>query len=91
MEIQDNNQDINEKICRTLEFFKQGNLKVHFNVISGKDKGLFRNGFIQNISKKQKIFIIKEDVLGLLQYFFEEVDPSSIHPYNERRGEQNGK
>jgi hypothetical protein len=43
-----------DKIYRTLEFFKESGRKVHLRIIAGADKGLFRNGFVLDVSLAQK-------------------------------------
>jgi hypothetical protein len=75
-----------DPICRTLEFYKDTNTKIHFNIISGKDKGLFRNGIIKEVSVEHKVFIIIDNILGPLQYLFEEIDSNSVRPYKEKNG-----
>jgi len=74
-----------DKIYRTLEFFKEGKKKVHLKIISGGDAGCFRNGFILDVSKSKKVFVIIDDVIGERPYLFEEVDVNSIVPYKEVR------
>jgi len=75
-----------DKIFRTLEFFKDNGKKIHINIIAGGDKGLFRNGFVLDVSKSKKIFVFVDDVLGERPYLFEEVDVNSIVPYTEKEG-----
>jgi hypothetical protein len=72
-----------DKIYRTLEFFKESGRKVHLRIIAGADKGLFRNGFVLDVSLAQKCFVFVDDVLGERPYLFEEVDENSIVPYRE--------
>ena len=72
-----------DKIYRTLEFFKSNGKKIHIKIIAGVDKGLFRNGFVLDVSLAQRCFIFVDDVLGERPYLFEEVDPN-ITGYKER-------
>ncbi len=73
-----------DKIYRTLEFFKTNGKKVHINIIGGADKGLFRNGFVLDVSLEQRCFVFIDDVLGERPYLFEEVDENII-PFREAR------
>ncbi|KKK65711.1 hypothetical protein LCGC14_2971410 [marine sediment metagenome] len=41
---------------RKLEFLKSTNKKLHINIIAGADKGLFRNGFIMDISLRNLVY-----------------------------------
>jgi len=77
--------ETNDKIYRKLEFFKTNKNKIHIKIIDGADKGLFRNGFVLDVSLNQRCFVFIDDVLGELPYLFEEVDVDSIKPYTERR------
>jgi len=70
-----------------LEFLKSTERKLHINIIEGSDKGLFRNGFILDISLEKKCLIFIDDVLGELPYLFEEVDISRIKFYTGERKE----
>lgn len=67
-----------DNFYRKLEFYKAINKKVHIRIWSGEDSGLFRNGYILDISKDKRIFIFIDDVLGERPYLFEEVDPNII-------------
>ena len=73
-----------DKVYRTLEFFKTLGKKIHIKIISGSDRGLFRNGYVLDISEKKKCFVFKDDVMGERPYLFEEVDENSIVPFRER-------
>lgn len=73
-----------DKIYRTLEFFKTNGRKIHIKIIAGADKGLFRNGFVLDVSLDQRCFVFIDDVLGERPYLFEEVDENII-PYREAR------
>ena len=68
---------------RKLEFLKSTNKKLHINIIGGADKGLFRNGFIIDISLDKRCLVFIDDVLGERPYLFEEVDIESIGFYKE--------
>ena len=72
-----------DKIFRTLEFFKTLGKKIHIRIINGKDKGLFRNGFILDISEEKRCFVFIDDILGERPYLFEEID-EDIVPYREK-------
>ncbi len=72
-----------DKIYRTLEFFKSTGKKLHIKIIAGADKGLFRNGFVLDVSLDQRCFVFIDDVLGERPYLFEEVDENII-PYKEK-------
>lgn len=72
-----------DKIYRILEFFKESGRKAHLRIIAGADKGLFRNGFVLDVSLSKKCFVFVDDVLGERPYLFEEVDVNSIVPYRE--------
>jgi len=63
---------------RRLEFLKSTGKKLHINIIAGSDKGLWRNGFILDISLSKRCLIFIDDVLGERPYLFEEVDISGI-------------
>ena len=76
-----------DKIYRTLEFFKENNKKIHIKIIGGADSGMFRNGFVLDVSLTQKCFVFIDDVLGERPYLFEEVDEDSIVPFRERSNE----
>ena len=73
-----------DKIHRTLEFYKANGKKVHLRIIAGADKGCWRNGFILDVSLDQRCFIFIDDVLGERPYLFEEVDVNSIVGFRER-------
>lgn len=75
--------DMNDKICRTLEFYKELGKKIHINIISGRDKGRFRNGYILDISLDKRIFVFIDDILGERPYLFEEIDIDNIAFYKE--------
>lgn len=79
-----NNQKNIDTIYRKLEFLKSTNKKLHINIISGADKGLFRNGFILDISLNKRCLVFIDDVLGELPYLFEEVDIDGIVFYNKK-------
>ena len=66
---------------RKLEFLKYTNKKLHINIIGGADKGLFRNGFIIDISLDKRCLVFVDDVLGERPYLFEEVDIEGIGFY----------
>lgn len=68
----------NDNDYRKLEFLKSTNKKLHINIISGADKGLFRNGFIIDISLDKRCLVFIDDVLGERPYLFEEVDIPGI-------------
>ncbi len=70
--------DRNDRIYRKLEFFKSINKEVHIKIIAGMDRGLFRNGFILDISKSQNCFVFVDNVLGEKPYLFEEVDENIV-------------
>ena len=72
------NNDRNDIIYRKLEFFKSLNQEVHINIIAGEDKGLWRNGFILDISKAQNCFVFMDNILGERPYLFEEVDEKIV-------------
>ncbi|HUS49913.1 MAG TPA: hypothetical protein VMZ91_07090 [Candidatus Paceibacterota bacterium] len=76
--------DKNDKIYRTLEFFKTNHKKIHIKIISGRDAGLFRNGFVLDVSLRQRCFVFIDSVLGEVPYLFEEVDGDYIVPYKEK-------
>jgi len=73
----------NDDDYRKLEFLKSTNKKLHINIIDGADKGLFRNGFIIDISLNKRCLIFVDDVLGERPYLFEEVDIAGIGFYKE--------
>lgn len=73
---------------RKLEFLKSTNKKLHINIIGGADKGLFRNGFIIDISLEKKCLVFIDDILGERPYLFEEVDIDGIVFYKK---EESGK
>jgi len=77
-------KDNNDKIYRTLEFYKESGKKVHLKIIAGADKGCFRNGFVIDVSLSQRCFVFLDSVLGERPYLFEEVDVNSIVGYKER-------
>lgn len=68
---------------RKLEFLKDSNKKLHIRIIAGADKGLFRNGFIIDISLDKRCLVFVDDVLGERPYLFEEVDIAGISFYRE--------
>ena len=72
-----------DKIYRTLEFFKESKKKIHIKIIAGADKGLFRNGFVLDVSLDQRCFVFVDDVMGTRPYLFEEVD-ENITVYKEK-------
>ncbi len=74
-----------DKIYRTLEFFKSNGKKIHIKIIAGADKGCWRNGFVLDLSSEQRCFVFIDDVMGERPYLFEEVD-SDIVVFRERRG-----
>jgi len=78
-------EETNDKIYRTLEFFKANGKKVHIKIIAGADNGLFRNGFVLDVSPQQRCLIFIDDVLGERPYLFEEVDVNSIVPFREKK------
>ena len=67
-----------DRIYRKLEFFKSINQEVHIRIIAGMDAGCFRNGFILDISLKQKCFVFIDNVMGERPYLFEEVDENIV-------------
>lgn len=79
-------EDNNDKVYRTLEFFKTNGKKIHLRIIGGADKGLFRNGFVLDVSLTQRCFVFVDSVLGERPYLFEEVDVNSIVPFKEKEG-----
>ena len=77
---------------RKLEFLKSTNKKLHINIIAGADKGLFRNGFIIDISLDKRCLVFVDDVLGERPYLFEEVDIEGIGFYMDKKGvDEDGK
>ena len=76
----------NDDDYRKLEFLKSTNKKLHINIIGGADKGLFRNGFIIDISLNKRCLIFVDDVLGERPYLFEEVDIAGIGFYRDEKG-----
>jgi len=76
-------QDNNDIIYRKLEFFKTNGKKIHIRIIKGGDKGLFRNGFVLDVSLSQRCFVFIDDVFGERPYLFEEVD-ENIVPFKEK-------
>ncbi len=68
---------------RKLEFLKSTNKKLHIKIIAGADKGLFRNGFILDISLDKGCLVFVDDVLKELPYLFEEVDIPGIKFYTD--------
>lgn len=72
-----------DKIYRTLEFFKANGKKIHIKIIAGADKGLWRNGFVLDVSLDQRCFVFIDDVMGEKPYLFEEVD-EDIVVYREK-------
>jgi len=68
----------NDEDYRKLEFLKSTGKKLHINIISGSDKGLFRNGFILDISLTKRCLVFIDDVLGERPYLFEEIDIKGI-------------
>ncbi len=81
----DDNNERNDRIYRKLEFFKSNNQKVHINIIAGRDRGLWRNGFTLDISLKQNCLVFIDDVLGELPYLFEELDENIVAKREVRR------
>jgi len=75
-----------DKIYRTLEFYKATGKKIHIKIIAGADKGYFRNGFVLDVSLSQRCFVFIDDVLGERPYLFEEVDGDSIVGFKEKGG-----
>ena len=71
----ENDQD---KFYRTLEFYKELGKKVHIKIITGEDKGYFRNGFILDISLSKRCFVFVDDILGERAYLFEDVDQNIV-------------
>ncbi len=69
---------------RKLEFLKSTNKKLHINIIGGADKGLFRNGFILDISLEKGCLVFVDDVLGDRPYLFEEIDIPGITFYKPK-------
>lgn len=67
-------------IFRTLRFYFGEGQKIHIKIISGKDAGKFRNGFIIDVNKSRLIFA--DDVLGSLEYKIYEIS-ENIAPYRE--------
>ncbi len=72
-----------DKIYRTLEFFKSNGKKIHIKIIAGDDKGCWRNGFVLDVSLDQRCFVFIDDVMGERPYLFEEVD-SNIVVFKEK-------
>ena len=72
-----------DKIYRTLEFFKANGKKIHIKIIAGADKGCWRNGFVLDVSLAQRCFVFIDDVMGERPYLFEEVD-SNIVVFREK-------
>lgn len=71
---------------RKLEFLKSTKKKLHIRIIAGADKGLFRNGFIIDISLDKRCLIFNDDVLGERPYLFEEVDIPGISFHRVKKG-----
>ena len=67
-----------DKIYRTLEFFKSNGKKIHIRIIAGADTGCWRNGFVLDVSLGQRCFVFIDDVMGERPYLFEEVDPNIV-------------
>ncbi len=77
--------DNNDEDYRKLEFLKSTSKKLHINVIAGADEGLFRNGFIIDISLDKRCLVFDDEVLGERPYLFEEIDIKGITFYKEGR------
>ncbi len=75
---------------RKLEFLKSTNKKLHIRIIGGADKGLFRNGFILDISLDKGCLIFIDDVLGERPYLFEEINIPAITFFTEKGGGNDG-
>ena len=74
---------------RKLEFLKSTGKKLHIKIIGGSDVGLFRNGFIIDISLDKRCLVFLDAVLGELPYLFEEVNIPEITFYkNEGEDEK---
>lgn len=79
-------KETNDKLYRTLEFFKTNGKKIHIKIIAGAEKGLFRNGFVLDVSLDQRCFVFIDDIMGERPYLFEEVNVNSIVPFKEKEG-----
>lgn len=73
----------NNEDYRKLEFLKSSGKKLHINIIAGSDKGLFRNGFILDISLNKRCLVFIDDILGERPYLFEEINISGITFFKE--------
>lgn len=73
----------NDDDYRKLEFLKSTGRKLHINIVSGSDKGLFRNGFILDVSLSKRCLVFIDDILGERPYLFEEIDISGISFFRE--------
>lgn len=79
----------NDEEYRKLEFLKSTNKKLHIKIIAGADKGLFRNGFIIDISYDKRCLVFLDDILGERPYLFEEIDIPAITFHNEKKEREN--
>jgi len=75
----------NDQDYRLLEFLKSTNRKLHIKIISGGDKGMFRNGFILDISLDKRCLVFIDSVLGEIPYLFEEIDIPKINFYKDEK------
>ena len=75
----------NDEDYRKLEFLKSTNKKLHIKIIAGADKGLFRNGFIIDISLDKRCLVFDDSILGERPYLFEEINIPAITFFKEAR------
>lgn len=68
-----------DQIGKVLQFYKLVQKEVHINIISGIDKGCFRNGYILDVNEDKREFLIVDRVLGNKNYSFYVID-ANIKP-----------
>jgi Mg/Co/Ni transporter MgtE len=76
-----NDLDDNERsVLIQLKHYFNRSCAIHFDLISGE----WRNAIINKIDEENKKVYLKEFVLGMLEYNFNEIDANSIKEYTTK-------
>jgi hypothetical protein len=81
-DINDNEKSV---LIQLKHYFKRSRA-IHFDLLSGE----WRNAIINSIDEENKKVYLKEFVLGVIDYNFNEIDSNSIKEYTSNEGNENG-
>ena len=74
------NNELGKQVFRKLVYFKENEIPIHFNLISGG----WKNGRIVSLNETELTLILNEFVEGELPFLLENIDVNSIVKFREK-------